>query len=267
MGIARLKHLNVVVLRARPSFSSSISSRPDSLEAALTGGGAQVHQLPVQIIEPVPDDDVAIKAQIGAIDSYQKAIFVSRYAAYFALHWLDNCQLSQRPANQCFAIGPTTAALLREKQIQVTLPGSVWSSEGLLALPEMNNVAGQNIIIFRGLGGRPHLGEVLAERGALVEYCELYKRLPDQRFGGEIIGLLDSERTSVLVALSGGALDALLAVGGKRHQPLMLKTPVIVPGTRLQNHAQGLGFVKVVVAPSPLAKDIERAITGWYTQA
>ena len=49
-------------------------------------------------------------------------------------------------------------------------------SEGLLALPELANVAGNRIVIFRGAGGRELLHSMLAARGARVEQIECYRR-------------------------------------------------------------------------------------------
>ena len=187
--------LDVIILRPR--------QKDDPLTKAIFSLGGRAHQLPVQRIEPQAEDNLAIREQIRAIGVYDKAIFVSKNAALLALRWLDSSQTTLSAKGQCFAVGPSSAALLEMRQIQVQYPPVDWNSEGLLALPELVEVRGQNIVIFRGLGGRPLLGEVLAERGALVEYCELYQRLPEQSFGREILGLLKSKHTSVLVQLYG----------------------------------------------------------------
>ena len=250
--------LDVIILRS--------PQQDDQLANGVIALGARAHQLPVQRIEPQAEDNPDIQKQVRAIEAYDKAIFVSKNAVLLALRWLDRCQRTLRPKGQCFAVGPSSADLLEMRQIQVQYPPADWNSEGLLALPELVDVRGQNIVIFRGLGGRPLLGEALVERGALVEYCELYQRLPEQSFGGEILGLLTPEHTSVLVALSGGVLDHLLLVAEKQDQGLILKTPVIVPGTRVQGHALKLGFEKVIVAAGVMAKDMEAAIVDWYTR-
>jgi uroporphyrinogen-III synthase len=220
----------------------------------------------VQKIEALSDDNVQINAQIERIGSYQKAIFVSRYAASLALHWMDRHALSFRSKDQCFAIGPTTAALLESRQVEVGFPARQWSSEGLLALSVMNQIRGENIIIFRGQGGLPTLREGLVRRGAFVEYCELYQRQQDSTFKNQIIELLAVAQPCVLVAHSGGVLEALMAICGAEHQQRILASPLIVPGFRLQEYARKVGFREVIVAASALAKDIESALSGWYTR-
>ena len=251
--------LDVIILRS--------PQKDDPLTKAIFALGGRAHQLSVQRIEPQAEDNLGIEKLIRTIGTYDKAIFVSKNAVLLALRWLDRCQTTLRSKDQCFAVGPSSAALLEMRQIQVQYPPEDWNSEGLLALPALVDVRGQNIVIFRGLGGRPLLGEALSERGALVEYCELYQRLPEQSFGGEILGLLNPEHASVLVALSGGVLDHLLVVAEKQHQGLILKTPVIVPGARVQSYALELGFEKVIVAAGVMAKDMEAAIVDWYTQS
>ena len=51
-----------------------------------------------------------------------------------------------------------------------------FDSEALLALPEMRDLAGKRVVIFRGDGGRELLGDTLIARGAIVEYAECYRR-------------------------------------------------------------------------------------------
>ncbi|MBV1930218.1 MAG: uroporphyrinogen-III synthase [Porticoccaceae bacterium] len=256
--MTELNHLKVIVLRS--------PRHDDPLAALISARGGRVHSLPVQKITPLADDDGSITSKIERIDNYQKAIFVSRNAAFFALRWLDHCGLSFRPKGQCFAIGPTTAAALESRGIEVEIPSHQWSSEGLLALPAMVHVRGERVIIFRGQGGLPTLREGLVERGALVEYCELYQRQRDDTFENQIIDLLARAQPCVLVAHSGSVLDALLAPYPIEHQQIILASPLIVPGIRLQQYAQTIGFKEVIVAASALAKDIECALSGWYTR-
>ncbi len=264
--MSELSDLNVIVFRARSSLSVDSHTEQDPLATALTARGARVYQLPVQKIEAASADDPLIKIQIEQIESYDKAVFVSRNATFFALRWLDLCQQRLRLTNQCLAVGPTSAALLEQRQIQVAIPQSDWSSEGLLALPEMNNVVGQKILIFRGQGGRRALAEGLTSRGASVNYCELYQRRLDNSHKKELLEVMNSEPPLILIGHNGGVLDAILAVLGTEHSNEVLTQPVIVPGPRLQNYALAMGFQQVIVAASALAEDIEQALVGWYTQ-
>ncbi|RLA47820.1 MAG: hypothetical protein DRR06_01505 [Gammaproteobacteria bacterium] len=257
--MSELNGLDVIVLRSPRD--------DDPLAAAIVALGGQVHQLPVQRIVPLADDDTQIDAQIKRISTYDKAIFVSRNATALALRWLDRSCLSLPFKMQCFTVGPTSAQLLGQRHIQVVYPPRQSTSEGLLMLPALQEVYGQNIIVFRGVGGRPLLGDTLAERGAQVDYCELYQRQPDRQWKKKLLELLGAdEHPPVLVAHSGGILDALLTVVGTEQTKSVLTIPTVVPGQRLREYARKTGFQQVITAKSALAEDMERAVVDWYTQ-
>ncbi|MCF2949164.1 uroporphyrinogen-III synthase [Paraglaciecola aquimarina] len=80
------------------------------------------------------------------------------------------------PANiQFFAVGASTAQILKSAAINVIVPQEP-RTEGLLALPELNNVTNKTVIIMKGYGGRELLVESLKARGAQVQEWEVYKR-------------------------------------------------------------------------------------------
>ncbi|WP_232470299.1 MULTISPECIES: fused uroporphyrinogen-III synthase HemD/membrane protein HemX [Methylococcus] len=147
------------------------------------------------------------------------------------------------------AIGKATADALVEGGITVDLvPGSQANSEGLLETPAMQDVAGRRILIVRGEGGRETLKERLVERGALVQYAELYRRVPVHT-GAE--ALIDSLRTAgldILTATSGEAIEHLYRLIPPEERPRLLETPLVVISERLKNQAGTLGFRHVMVA-------------------
>src|SRR5690606_2690658 len=141
---------------------------------------------PLLELQPVTDDRQrqSIKNQVINFDLFQKAIFVSQNAVNFALDWLDEYWPQLPVGVEYFAVGETTARALQTHGLRVSAltaaETGAMNSETLLSEPELREVAGEKIIIFRGCGGRGHMGEILRERGAHVSYCELYQRhLPD----------------------------------------------------------------------------------------
>src|SRR5204863_7288654 len=118
-------------------------------------------------------------------------------------------------------------------------------SEALLALPELQQVQGRRVVIFRGGTGRPLLGNALASRGARVEYADCYRRtlaksdpaplLAQWRHGGvQAITVSSSEGLDNFVTLAGtAALEA---------------TPLFVPHERVAVRARERGAREVIVA-------------------
>lgn len=256
-GATRLPDLDVLVLRPH--------RQDDPLVAALSARGCRVRELPVQKIVPIADTDGAITKIINRIAEYDKFIFVSRHATALALLWLDR-QQQQLPATDCcYAIGPTSAALLQQRQIQVECPNGEWNSQGLLALPTLQKVIAQKILIFRGRGGLPTLAEGLARNGADVNFCELYSRIRSAEFQDAIVDLISTSKKLALLAHSGSVLDALIALLGPAQKALLQSVTLVVPGKRLGDYAALMGFGRVAVATSALAYDMEGALVDWYT--
>ncbi|MEZ0121024.1 MAG: uroporphyrinogen-III synthase [Candidatus Reddybacter sp.] len=246
--------------------SSSRPKKQDSLLARLEALGATCHNYPVIKIEVAGVDDVLIKQQVMRFSDYDKAIVISQHAAQLAGWWLDRYWPMLPVGIDYYAVGPTSAQPLRDQNVSATAPQSGYSSEALLALPALNAVQGEKIIIFRGGRGRDLLEQTLKERGANVDCCELYSRVVDSLHREAIAELLQAESPLVLI-YSGQVLDALLAVVPEAHLVKLKKLPIVVPSERVANLARNKGFGSVRLAASALAQDMEHSVLGWYTHA
>src|SRR3990167_7545431 len=110
------------------------------------------------------------------------------------------------PALKIATVGQGSAKALHELGIaEVIAPAEHFDSEGLLALPELQNVAGWRVLILRGDGGRELLGDTLRARGATVEYAACYRRSKPQQ---DIAALIDAVPDALTVT-SSEALDHL----------------------------------------------------------
>lgn len=106
---------------------------------------------------------------------YDIALFVSRNAVDYAFSYLTTDALPE--SIQLGVIGKGTWYALTSKGVEShIIPAESYNSEGLLASESLQQVTGKRIIIFRGQQGRNLLGDTLLERGASVEYCEVYRR-------------------------------------------------------------------------------------------
>lgn len=220
--------------------------------------GATTSIISLLEIVPVREESQvqAIKNCILDFDLYRKAIFVSQNAVEHGVDWLENYWPQIPYGIEFFAVGETTARQLHERGFKVTdlaqSQTGAMTSETLLQSPALQSVVGEKILIFRGLGGRPHIGEVLSERGAQVDYCELYERVLPSESAAEFAQLLSQNITNLVVVLhSGEALENLQKIVRQMTvspEQLMLNMHVLVPSQRILELAKAAGVVKVVAA-------------------
>jgi len=242
-----LAGLRVLILRA---------ARPgDPLAAGLRAAGAEVHCLPLLRIEPLGVDAAAL-ADAAAI-----WIFVSRHAVRHGAAALRAVRCGVA-GHEVYAVGAATAAAARDAWGCIAQYPAEPTSEGLLRLPGLRNVAGREVVIFRGAGGRDALRAELAARGARVRYCELYRRVPEPRWAERVRAELARPGPLLAVAHSGAVVAALRALHGGASPSV----PVLVPGQRVAAIARAAGFAPVLAA-NALAGEMEQAVRRWYTPA
>jgi len=232
----------MTVLLTRPARQS------EGIAAAIERSGGRVCQLPLIKIEPIndPQDLEILKQKILNLDRYSKAIFISTNAAEQGLQWIDQ-YWPQLPADlEAFAVGPGTAALLSRLSWPVSCSERGVTSEDLLALPALNQVQGERIALFRGKGGRELLAETLRQRGADVDYLELYRRQTPDYTTDAVDELIHRDAIGAIVVTSAQILDVLLHLLSDNNE---IKTlPVIVPSQRVFEQARNAGFTRVLNA-------------------
>lgn len=157
------------ILNPRPA------SQAGGLSTLLRAEGAEVVELPLLAIEPLNVSGAA-RQRLLDLDRYDFCFFVSRNAARLGLAAVADFWPQWPHRLPALAVGEATAALLDDAGLQVLVPNEE-SSEGVLALPELVEPAGLNILIFRGEGGRELFADELRARGARVDVVELYRRV------------------------------------------------------------------------------------------
>ncbi|MBX2858106.1 MAG: uroporphyrinogen-III synthase [Cellvibrionaceae bacterium] len=232
-----------------------LATRPKKQNAAwisrLEGEGYRCLAAPlIEIRAAVGEQSLrAIERKILSLDHFYALIFVSQNAVDFGLDWIDR-YWPQVPAQiYWFAVGAKTAQCLNAHPLlsgeNILAATGEMNSEALLQFEGLQQarVNEKKILIFRGLGGRTLLGDSLRDRGAEVEYCELYSRSAP----AELSQLsFEVERTLVPV-FSGEALQNFHAAFCR--DPTMVKrAKLVVPGSRVQQLARQLGFESIEMA-------------------
>jgi uroporphyrinogen-III synthase len=207
-----------------------------------TAGGRPI-PLPTALILPVSDPELA-RAQLTA--SWDLIVFVSRNAVEQALALLPGGRLPEGPT--IAAVGHATArALARAGREPDLIPGGRFDSEALLAMDALEDVLGSRILIVRGVGGRPTLGETLARRGARVAYAEVYRRVLPEIDPTPLLAHWHRD-IQLATATSDDILNNLLELVTPKGREALLATPLVVVSERTALLARSLGFARVEVA-------------------
>ena len=256
------------VLVTRPAAQSA------TLADALQALGAHPYVFPALAILPL-QDSTALATAVAQLNTFDLAIFISPSAAKMGLAAVPVWPASLPVA----AVGNGTAKALQARGIQhvITPQGGADSEhllEHLLALPELQNMVGRRIAIFRGETGRETLAETLRSRGAEVVYIPCYRRgLPENIDAAPILSALSAGQIHAVTVFSSETLDNLITLLGKPGEVLLHATPLFVPHPRIAEHAQGLGFQKILachefvgeVASDGLANDITACLVEYFS--
>jgi uroporphyrinogen-III synthase len=207
-------------------------------------GGRAIRFPALEIRDPL--DPAAAADLLRAANAFDRVLFVSANAVERAAPHLPR---PLRPA--LGGVGEGTARALRAQGLEPALvPTTSADSEGLLALPGLQAMRGQRVLIVRGEGGRTLLGDALRARGAEVHYAEVYRRAVPTVDPAPLLAIWP-EQVQVVVASSREILDNLVVLLGEAGRPLLLQTPLVVVNERTAAHARALGLRRVIVAGGP----------------
>jgi uroporphyrinogen-III synthase len=173
-------------------------------------------------------------------------IAVSMHAIHFAHHFL--LQTGQTwPHIEYFAVGQASADAFAAVGITATCPDDP-RSEGLLALPALQQVTSKRVLILRGNGGRDLIASTLASRGALVHYCAAYERHYPELDGNTLTHHWQAAGLDSLLITSGELLQRLLELVPDHQRPWLFDRLLVVPSPRVAEMASAAGFIHITIA-------------------
>lgn len=227
-----LAGLKVLVTRPR--------DQAQPLAQAIESMGGEPLPFPLLDIAPV-QDQAALRQQLAHLASVDLLIFISPNAVGYGMAAIAS--VGGLPSGVRVAtVGQGSARALRAAGVaSVIAPTERFDSEGLLALPELQQVAGSLVMIFRGDGGRELLGDTLKARGAAVEYLACYRRSKPQQTGAELLAL----RPDAITVTSSEALGYLRGMLDAPAQQALLDAPLFVPHPRIAALAETQGWRRV----------------------
>ena len=134
---------------------------------------------------------------------YDYSIFISMNAVMLGLPKLLAHYSSQDALGHCIGVGPSTRQKLLDFEIRrVTIPRAGFSSEGVLALPILQSVSNQRVLLVKGRGGRSLMAQTLSYRGASVDTLEAYERKNDTALNHTLKGYLETQQSGLIVVIT-----------------------------------------------------------------
>ena len=252
--MADLAGMSVVVTRA--------AHQADELCELIEKAGGEAIRFPVTKIEPVDDHDAALAPGLDQLDQVDIAIFVSPNAATYGLSMLARLGRHLPENASVLAVGPGTARQLVARGVKVSaVPKGKYDSETLLALPDLEQVAGRSVLIIRGFAGRELLADALTQRGARVSHLPCYRRIPLDQVDANILGRWGDSGFDALILTSVSATDHLWSMLGTKITQLIENMTIVVSSRRIGEHCRSLGFAgSVVVADNAGMPSLVKAL-------
>lgn len=226
-----LAGLTVIVTRPRDQGAGLV----DAIEAR----GGRALAMPAIEIEPLPLPAAASPADI--------VIFISPNAVRHGL-----AALAQHPNARVLAVGPSTVTHLADAGVNAQA-GDGFTSEALLASEALleGQVSGRRVLIVRGQGGRALLGCKLLQRGAEVDYLEVYHRaIPTQ----DVTPVLEAWREhgiDLVTATSVQTLENVVSLLGADATALLSGASLVTASERVVKRARALALQHTVMADGP----------------
>lgn len=183
-------------------------------------------------------------------------IFISANAVEGFFRLAPSASLTDK---KLYAIGTATANKLQQKELEVECPaGQQFDSESLLQ--QMRSVAGQNIVLVKGHGGRDKLLQTLTERGATVTELDVYQRQAEAFCPQAWLSFRASDNPMIL-ATSVESLQNLIQNVPQEEQVWLFQQTLIVFSQRISDAAKEFGWSGVIaVVPTQSDDGVLRAI-------
>ncbi|WP_332405421.1 uroporphyrinogen-III synthase [Vibrio metschnikovii] len=194
------------------------------------------------------------------LSSYEVIVVASQHAVSWVEHTLQAERLSWPTSAIYVAIGQKTAQVLSKASQQLVHYPEISDSEHLLALPALQSVAGKRVVIWRGNGGRELIYQTLHQRGANVDYREMYQRRPLPFDGETALARWQAANVDTLIITSGDQLAFFCSQLPRKAQAWTRALRLLIPSQRIAEQARELGFQHTVITGSAANRDLVAAV-------
>jgi uroporphyrinogen-III synthase len=211
------------------------------------------------------EDLQPVLALIDRLGAFDLAIFISANAVNKALD-LVHARRAWRAGLRVATVGRGSERELQRRGFAAVIaPSERFDSEALLDLPELKDVQGKRMVIFRGDGGRELLGDTLSARGAVVEYAECYRRGRPQADVAPLLALAARHELDAFTVTSSEGLANLYDMLGEAGRQWFKQTPLFAPHERIAAAARALG-VQTVVLTGPGDEGLVAGLAAFFVK-
>lgn len=228
-------------------------TRPDERGKQLTdllhqAGRVALH-LPLFTFESGKELE-SLPGKLNRLKSGSYVFLVSKSAVDFSVKTLKEIGFHWREDLQYFTVGQRTAQHFScQSEQPVRYPIEQENSEGLLALPQMQQLNGKQILILRGNGGREYFTEQAEKRGATVEIVECYRRELISYDNDEQRSIFKRSGVDTLVVTSLEILHALIEFIPESEQNWLKNCKLVTVSARIADVAKSQGWQTVILSP------------------
>lgn len=181
--------------------------------------------------------------------SVDQAIFISANAVdYFFQQFQSQAKIWPEQIN-VIAIGDASAQALNAYGISAHHIPAMADSEHLLALPCLQSLNEQSILLVKGEGGRPLIEQELLKKKAQVLALPVYQRILPTLPLGFTHSLWRDDAVDIILLTSEQSMHHLFALFSPDAHAWLRSKPCFVISERLAHIATSLGINKVRVSP------------------
>ncbi|MGM9454289.1 uroporphyrinogen-III synthase [Legionella bozemanae] len=207
------------------------------LSQSIRAAGGVAIELPTLKIEAASSNWINSLPNLEKVD---QAIFISANAVYYCFTQLNQRHIKWPSSIQVIAIGQGSAAALQKFGIRVSAVPEVPDSEHLLALKTLQQPEKQNVLLFKGEGGRPLIEEQLMQRGAKLIILKVYQRVIPQISRQFIESIWRDDLVDIILLTSEQSLHNLFKLFDKEAHDWLRNKKWLIISERLAQIASSM---------------------------
>jgi len=245
------------------------AKKASKLAAQLEIMGADVLAFPVIEVQELEDKRLLDRA-ISFLHKYDWIIFTSAHGVDFFMKRLGESGHANQSMPSICAVGPATAASVKQYGLKTALLPSQYVAEGVFqALVDyhggIRHMAGLKILLPRAAKARELLPEALAEAGVLIDTVPCYQTVR-AKTDPEAMQKLHEKRPDLLVFTSSSTINNLVDIlGADAGHKLLMESTVAVIGPITAETAEAHGKSADIIPRENTISSLLEAIRDYYS--